>query len=274
MAATGQQREPERVNLLADTDDSDDDIKMERSPQMWPINLANSDHAEAGIIDSDGFMPNCVGKANRMIRIAFLRKVLGIVSFQLLFTIGICAAIYSIPNSNQLMQKHAWIVFPNLFGSIALIIALHVYAREVPLNYVLLAAFTAVQAITMGCVVTLFDAKVVLEAAVITGLVVASLFAFTLQNKRDFSVGYAGMGSLLCVLLWAGIFQMFFMSPAMNFAINVFGAGIFCVLLVLDLDMIMYRFSPEDYISACVALYMDILNLFIRILQIVAEANK
>ncbi|CAI2356166.1 unnamed protein product [Caenorhabditis sp. 36 PRJEB53466] len=168
----------------------------------------------------------------------------------------------------------AWIVFPNLLGSIALIIALHVYAREVPLNYVLLAAFTTVQALTMGCVVTLFEAKVVLEAAVITGLVVASLFAYTLQNKRDFSVGYASMGSLLCVLLWAGIFQMFFMSPAMNFVINVFGAGLFCVLLVIDLDMIMYRFSPEDYIHACVALYMDILNLFIRILQIVAEANK
>ncbi|CAI2356164.1 unnamed protein product [Caenorhabditis sp. 36 PRJEB53466] len=106
MAATSQLREPERVNLLADTDDSDnDDVKTGRNPQMWPLNLANSAHAEAGIIDSEGIMPGCVGKANRMIRIAFLRKVLGIVSFQLLFTIGICAAIYSIPNSNQIMQK-------------------------------------------------------------------------------------------------------------------------------------------------------------------------
>lgn len=276
MAATGSQfREPERVNLLDDNDDSDEnDVHVKRNPQMWPMNLANSSHAEAGIVDADGFLPGCVGKANRMIRIAFLRKVLGIVGFQLLFTIGICAAIYHIPNSNTFLQKNAWIVFPNLMGSIALIIALHVYAREVPLNYVLLAAFTAVQALTMGCVVTLFEAKVVLEAAIITGLVVASLFAYTLQNKHDFSVGYACMGSLLTVLLWAGIFQIFFMSPAVNFVINVFGAGLFCVLLVIDLDMIMYRFSPEDYICACVALYLDILNLFIRILQIVAEANK
>uniref|UniRef100_A0A1I7URX9 EamA domain-containing protein n=1 Tax=Caenorhabditis tropicalis TaxID=1561998 RepID=A0A1I7URX9_9PELO len=209
MAATSHLREPERVNLLNDQDDSDSDneVYVKRNPQMWPTNLASSAHAEAGIVDSEGIMPGCVGKANRMIRIAFLRKVLGIVGFQLLFTIGICAAIYSIPNSNQLLQKNAWIVFPNLIGSIALIIALHVYARQVPLNYVLLVAFTAVQALTMGCVVTLFEAKVVLEAAVITGLVVASLFAYTLQNKRDFSVGYASMGSLLCVLLWAGIFQ-------------------------------------------------------------------
>lgn len=277
MAATSSHlREPERVNLLADHDDrdSDDGVHVKRNPQMWPMNLASSAHAEAGIVDSDGILPGCVGKANRMIRIAFLRKVLGIVGFQLIFTIGICAAIYNIPNSNQLLQKNAWIVFPNLFGSIALIIALHAYSRQVPLNYVLLAAFTAVQALTMGCVVTLFDAKVVFEAAVITGIVVASLFAYTLQNKRDFSVGYASLGSLLVVLLWAGIFQIIFMSPAMNFVINVFGAGVFCILLVIDLDMIMYRFSPEDYIVACVSLYLDVLNLFIRILQIVAEANK
>ncbi|CAI5455605.1 unnamed protein product [Caenorhabditis angaria] len=175
---------------------------------------------------------------------------------------------------NLLLFFSSWVVFPNLFGSIALIIALHVKARDVPINYVLLAAFTTVQAFTLGCIVSMFDATVIFESAVITCLVVGGLFAFTLQNKRDFSSGYAAAGSLLSVLLLTSIFQLFFVSPATNFLINFFGAGVFCVLLVIDLDMIMYRFSPEDYICACVALYLDILNLFIRILQIVAEANK
>ncbi|EFP08015.1 hypothetical protein GCK72_025040 [Caenorhabditis remanei] len=108
MAATSSHlREPERVNLLADQDDSDneDEVHVKRNPQMWPMNLANSSHAEAGLVDSDGILPGCVGKANRMIRIAFLRKVLGIVGFQLLFTIGICAAIYHIPNSNLILKN-------------------------------------------------------------------------------------------------------------------------------------------------------------------------
>ncbi|CAB3399710.1 unnamed protein product [Caenorhabditis bovis] len=168
----------------------------------------------------------------------------------------------------------SWIVFPNLFGSIALIIALHIKSRDVPINYVLLAAFTTVQAITLGCCIVFFDAKVILEAAIITGLVVTGLFIFTLQSKRDFSSGYAVGGSLLSVLLIASLFQLVTMSPAFHLIINICGAGVFVIMLVIDLDMVMRRFSPEEYISACVALYLDIINLFIYILQIVAEANK
>ncbi|ULT83588.1 hypothetical protein L5515_018529 [Caenorhabditis briggsae] len=109
MAATSNHlREPERVNLLEDHDDSDyeDEVHVKRNPQMWPSNLTNSSHAEAGLLEaSDGILPGCVGQANRMIRIAFLRKVLGIVGFQLLFTIGICVAIYHIPNSKTFLQN-------------------------------------------------------------------------------------------------------------------------------------------------------------------------
>lgn len=33
-----------------------------------------------------------------------------------------------------------------------LLFAMHIHARNVPLNYVLLASFTVVQALTLGCV--------------------------------------------------------------------------------------------------------------------------
>ncbi|CAI5455607.1 unnamed protein product [Caenorhabditis angaria] len=101
-----QQREPERVNLLADSD-SEDEYKpqQERSSHFWPRDLANSAHAEAGIVDNEGKIPGCVASANRMIRIAFLRKVLGIVSFQIILTIAICTAIYFIPNSKSFLQR-------------------------------------------------------------------------------------------------------------------------------------------------------------------------
>lgn len=64
------------------------------------------------------------------------------------------------------------------------------------------------------------------------------------------------------------------MSSAFNFIINVFGAAVFCFLLVIDLDFIMNYMSPEDYILACVQIYLNIINLFIRILQILGEAQR
>lgn len=53
-----------------------------------------------------------------------------------------------------------------------------------------------------------------------------------------------------------------------------FGAVLFSVYLVFDIDRIMHHTSPEDYIEACVSLYLDIINLFLRILQILNEVNR
>ena len=38
--------------------------------------------------------------------------------------------------------------------------------------------------------------------------------------------------------------------------------------------MIMTRVSPEEYVIATIELYLDIINLFIQILKIVAELNR
>ncbi|CAI4221724.1 unnamed protein product [Auanema sp. JU1783] len=174
----------------------------------------------------------------------------------------------------QFNNFRSWVVFPTLFASIGLLIALHFHAHNVPTNYILLASFTTVQALTLGCVVSLFELKVIIEAVLLTAVIVFSLFIYTLQSKRDFVKHYALGFSLIGILMMASIMQVFFMSSAFNFTINVIGAAIFCFLLVIDLDMIMNHLSPEDYILACITLYMDVINLFIRILQILNEAQR
>lgn len=56
--------------------------------------------------------------------------------------------------------------------------------------------------------VSLFELKVVLEAVVLTSVIVFSLFLYTLQSKRDFVKGYA-MGFSLCgILLMASMMQV------------------------------------------------------------------
>lgn len=49
---------------------------------------------------------------------------------------------------------------------------------------------------------------------------------------------------------------------------------LFSIYLVFDIDRIMHHSSPEDYIEACVSLYLDIINIFLRILQILNEVNR
>ncbi|CAJ0581739.1 unnamed protein product, partial [Mesorhabditis spiculigera] len=234
-------------------------------PHFWPKDIEGMNpDAKEGSVNS----------AHVHIRMAFLRKVFGILSFQIVLTTAICAAIYMTPGVKGFVQNNGWVLLMTLFGSIGLIIAMHIHARNVPTNYILLASFTVVQALTLGTLVSLFEVDVILEAALLTTVIVFSLFVYTLQSKKDFVKHYAIAYSFLGILLMASVFQIFFHSPAFNFFVNVGGAALFCLFLMIDLDLIMNHMNAEDYILACITLYMDVINLFIRILQLVAEAQR
>ena len=91
-------------------------------------------------------------------------------------------------------------LFPAFFLSIGLLIALHIKRKESPINLILLAAFTVVEAYTVGVLVTFFDQSVVIQAFFLTAAVVIGLTAFTFQ------VGY------LCYAISTP--NCFFDSPA------------------------------------------------------------
>ncbi|CAH2267834.1 jg5770 [Pararge aegeria aegeria] len=138
----------------------------------------------------------------------------------------------------------------------------------------LLVKPTAVQAYTIGVVVSYFDTAVVLQALALTFTVVFALTLFTLNTKRDFSfIGY-GLGAGLCVLIVGGILQIFLQSSAFEIALSFTGAIFFSLFLIFDTHQMMTVLSPEEYILATINLYMDILNLFLYILRILNELNR
>ncbi|MCP9257424.1 Transmembrane BAX inhibitor motif-containing protein 4 [Dirofilaria immitis] len=167
-----------------------------------------------------------------------------------------------------------WILFISIIGSFVLLFAMFTYARSVPLNYILLISWTVMQSITVGAVVSFFDVKVVVEAVGLTALTITGLFIYTLQSKRDFQSHWAALFSVSMVFLAASFIHLFIQSALFHFLIATFGAILFSIYLVFDIDRIMHHTSPEDYIEACVSLYLDIINLFLRILEILNEANR
>jgi FtsH-binding integral membrane protein len=57
------------------------------------------------------------------------------------------------------------------------------------------------------------------------------------------------------------------------------GVLIFSIYLIYDTQMMMggnhkYSISPEEYIFAAIAIYLDIINIFLYILRIVGAAKK
>lgn len=65
--------------------------------------------------------------------------------------------------------------------------------------------------------------------------------------------------------------QLFLGSSLLELCMAAGGACLFSLFIVYDTWRIMHHCSPEEYIMACVDLYLDILNLFMYILRFLKE---
>ncbi|KAF5269166.1 hypothetical protein FQR65_LT02466 [Abscondita terminalis] len=228
---------------------------------------------EGGITDDFAYNNN-VMQATKRVRMAFIRKVYGLLSVQLFFTVVVSSIFMFTPTIKEFIHTNNWLLIIAMFGSIGLLIALHIKRLETPTNFILLAAFTVVEAYTIGVVVTFYSQAVVLQALLLTLVVVGSLTAYTFQTKRDYSTMYSGLFAGICILLLGGILQLFFHSTVLELVFAVGGALLFSLFIVFDTQMIMQTLSPEEYILATINLYLDIINLFLHILRILQSLNQ
>jgi len=228
---------------------------------------------ESGLEQDFGYNNNVAGAAKH-VRLGFMRKVYGLLSVQLTITTIIGGVCLFTPGVKELVQANSWVLLPAFFLSFGLLVALHVKRKETPTNLILLAAFTIVEAYTIGVLVTFFDQHVVVQAFFLTAAVVTGLTAFTFQTKRDFSHLGAALYTGLLVLILGGFLQFFIGNEFTETAMAVGGAFLFSLFIIYDTQMIMTRLSAEEYIVATIQLYLDIINLFIEILKILEKVNR
>ncbi|CDH54107.1 glutamate binding protein [Lichtheimia corymbifera JMRC:FSU:9682] len=225
--------------------------------------------------DEDDMYKETVANSPVEVRMQFVRKVYSILSTQILSTVVLSAVYMYNAGIRSWVQSNVWMMFGSMIGSLIVLFALMWKARSTPLNYGLLALFTLLEGHLVGTVVTFYEQTLVLQALIITFGVFVGLTLFTLQSKWDFS----GMGPFLfagiSILFLVSIVQIFFpFSEGVQLALAVAGVIIFSGYIVFDTFLIFNRYSPEDYIMASVSLYMDIINLFLRILQILDAMNR
>ena len=172
-----------------------------------------------------------------------------------------------------------WVAFAVTFGSIIALACCGDLRRRFPHNFIILALFTLAEALTMGIVVARFDTTIVVTAIAITAIVCVALTLFAMQTKIDFTVCNGAAFVLLLVLMLMGLVMACFPStPALRIVYSGCGALIFSLFLLIDTQMIVggnrqLQISPEEYIMAVITLYLDIIQLFLHILQLL-NASK
>ena len=214
----------------------------------------------------------CVYECDPHIKAAFIRKTYTLLSLQLLVTMG-GAALFMLQDD---VQKWVLNTTPVFYGSLIavfpILIALSCWPNRHPWNLCLLGAFTLCETYSVGVLCAQYDdagrGVSVLVALGMTLLIFISLTAYVFVTKTDFEFLGAGLGILLLmIVVWS--FLQFMFGFGMSAVFAPLCAGLFSGYILYDTSQIMHRLGPDDVVMACVSLYLDILNLFLALLQII-----
>ncbi|XP_053976317.1 protein lifeguard 4-like [Hylaeus volcanicus] len=225
-------------------------------------------------IENDFAFNNSVHNANINIRLGFLRKVYGLLSIQLLMTVMIATILMSFQTLKTFIQENPWTLILSFLMTMGTLIVLFVKRRDHPVNLLLLTLFTLSKAYTIGILVSMYDVTTVVQALFITLTVTAGLTVYTFQSKKELSFSTSGLFIGLWILLLGGIMQIFLQSTMLELTLGIAGAIIMSMFIVFDTRLIMHTLSPEEYILATINIYLDVVNLFVYILRILAVSKQ
>lgn len=212
----------------------------------------------------------------REIQRGFLRKVYGILCLQLLCTVGMCWAVMAHPALNTFVLANGWLGWATFIPTLLLIFSLHMWKNNYPLNMYLLAAFTLLESCMVAGVCAHYEAHGVGElvgiAWGITLFIFVSLTLMVMCTNIDFSfMGMFLFPALVAFCVYSVV--CFFVGIHTGYTCAFFGAVLFSGFIVYDTHQIMTRMGCDDYVIACIELYLDIINLFLQILDLLGNSR-
>jgi FtsH-binding integral membrane protein len=235
-------------------------------------------------------------------RNTFIARVYAVLSGQLLFTALVCilfgtfAPLATISRGiHPAMGQHTNpLVFLPLGGILLSTVAWFRMAavpqarQKSPNKWWWLLAFTIGEAVSLGSLSSLYKLQSVLLAMGATAVATVSVSVYTVTQKNakyDLSQWGATLSSwamILLVYLLVGLAQElgwlpFQLVPYTEMAYSLFASFLFSVFLAHHTKLIVggkyakYRMNEKDYVFGAMTLYVDIVNIFLNILQLIGE---
>lgn len=217
---------------------------------------------------------------NINIRLGFIKKVYGILSFQILFTF-----LFILISFNSKAFSHTIITNTPLF-IISLIltflcpICITCFKDyfKVPYNYILLGLFTVSESYLVSYICLLTNPNIVIMSACMTFAVTVSLTVYAYRTTNDFTIKGGMIFILAACFLMLSIFGLFTNNKMFHIILSCLGVALYGVYLIYDTQLILgkmeFKFEIDDYILASFMLYIDIINLFLELLRILRYVNS
>jgi FtsH-binding integral membrane protein len=114
------------------------------------------------------------------------------------------------------------------------------------------------------------------QAGLLTLTTFGVLSLYAIVSRRDFSAwgGFFTIG--LWVLIATSLLNMFFRNPTASLWLAAGTIFVFGGLLVFDTWRIVRSgaYGEDDYVPAAVQIYLDLLNIFLAVLQLLGGGNR
>lgn len=153
------------------------------------------------------------------------------------------------------------------------------FDKTVPTNYILLGTMTFGCGWLVSITTIMYPPVIVFEAACLTAAMVFSITLYALNTSTDFTA----FGPLLYIFgmvfcVFGILLSVFGITKGLVW--STIGVVLFSFYLIYDTQMIIggdkadQQYTEDDYILAAVNLYLDIINIFLYILQILGDLQK
>lgn len=203
----------------------------------------------------------------------FILKIYTLLSIQLLITFVMSLGCYYSTPVKLFILKESGLLIISILSSILFLILSICYGRSYPCNYICLFGFTLAESYMITYVCLQYQATTILLAWGLTLSIFILLSTYVLISKKDFNFLGAGLFASLWILIIGGMIQWIWLpnDQIFNTFMAILGSIVACGYILYDTSDILHRLTPDDFIYACISLYTDIIMLFLRLLELLAD---
>lgn len=192
-------------------------------------------------------------------------------------TLAISLVLTAIGAYQGLTLPYSW-YWPLIIANFVLMLACQFLHRSYPLNIILLGLFTWVMGLTLGPVlasyISIGAGEAIPFAAGSTAVVFGGLSAYAHFSKKDFS--FLG-GFLFMAIISMVVFSLVTMIFNIQFNQMIYsglGVLVFSGYVLYDTSNLIRRYQSDQYVAATIALFLDIVNLFLFLLRLFAGGSN
>jgi modulator of FtsH protease len=203
-----------------------------------------------------------------------VRRTYALVLASVIVTMGGTWFGLSQPSMMDAVLRHPFITFLCVFAPL---MGAQWAKDRFPTNIGFVFMFTFVAGVWISPIIAMYEAMqpgVTTQAGLLTLTAFTVLTVYATFSRRDFSAWGSFLFVGLIVLILTSLLNAFFGNSTGMLWIAAVGVLLFSGLLVFDTWRLRNVYGPNDYVLAAVNIYLDLLNMFMFLLQLLGGGSR